>query len=104
MDGDLAEGDADVGEELARDIDLAAARAGAGGDGSVLGGDLLARFAEREAIARDAVARCLSLGRRLGVSDVDIHCGGLLREEVRRRGMSAPTPGVESGELVPSPA
>ena len=33
VDGDLAEGDADVGVEFAGDIDLAAARAFAGGDG-----------------------------------------------------------------------
>ncbi len=72
MDGDLAEGDADVGEELARDIDLAAARAGAGGDRAVLGGDFLAGVGEGE-----LDVRLFALGRG---GDLDIHCGGLFNE------------------------
>ncbi|MNI10960.1 hypothetical protein D3C73_640890 [compost metagenome] len=64
VDGDLAEGDADVGEELARDIDLAAPGARARGDGAVLGGDFLAGVGEGDVDLRLV---------RLFVGNVDIH-------------------------------
>src|SRR5690606_29286525 len=64
VDGDLAEGDADVGEELARHIDLLAACTGAGGDGAVLGGDLLAGVGQGDVDLRLV---------RLFVGNVDIH-------------------------------
>src|SRR5690606_18363710 len=64
VDGDLAKVDADVVEELARDIDLLAARAGAGGDRAVLGRDFLAGVGEGQ----------VDLGLvRLFVGNVDIH-------------------------------
>ena len=93
VDGDLAEGDADVGEELARHIDLLTARAGAGGDAAVLGGDFLAGVGQGEVDLRLV---------RLFVGNVDIHCGGLLREEVRRRGRSAPYAGLRASKAVNS--
>jgi hypothetical protein len=76
VDGDLAEGDADVGIEFAGDIDLAAAGPFAGRDGPGLAHDLLAGVFQSQLD--------IGLFGQDGRGDLDVH-GGLKRFEVRRR-------------------
>lgn len=83
MDGDFTEGDADVGEELARHIDLLAARPGAGGDATMLGGDFLAGVGESEVDLRLV---------RLFVGDVDIHLAASCEKRSAGAVGAPPTP------------
>ena len=88
MDVHLAEGDAQVGEDIARDIDLVPAGARAGGDAAGLGFNGLAGVGQGE----------IGLGLFGRGGNVDVH-GGLCLQEVRRRwraGLRAWGPRVSS--------